>query len=191
MSTTPVISGFPIDGQVTLRKRGDHMDVGFEVSNHNRQEDSYGEPRGTWCYYVTIMEYMISPDAFDDFWLPPGDPYFKGSGIFVPVYNYTSGKFADAGWHCGITYYEKIGGLDGAPRGVKMGCDYNHYWDEGQHFHYSEIETDAKLTIDAFRRMYEFKRRCSWSGKWLPESELTADDKGRLFHAATKAEVKE
>jgi hypothetical protein len=169
-NNTPVVAGFPIDEEVTLRKRGSHFDIGFEVSNHGRREDRYGRSgQGTWCYYVIVGEPMLDAGSFAEFWLPHTE-CVRSSGLSEPTYAYYQARFADADWHGGVTYYEKLGGLDGAARYVKIGCDFAHLWDEERWYDYAQVEREAKATIEALRRMYAFKRRCIYTGRWLPEA---------------------
>jgi hypothetical protein len=184
------IAGFPIDEEVVLKKRGYHFDIGFEISNHGRLVDArFGQcGRGTWCYYVLIAEPMLTPEAFAEFWLPHTE-FVRASGFADPVYAYHAARFADAQWHGGVTFYEKLGGIDGAQRFVKIGCDFAHYWDQGHWFTYAQVEREAKETIEALRRMYAFNRRCIYSGRWLPEDQMI-EREGRLYSPeglATKA----
>lgn len=170
MDEVVIIAGFPITPDVVLKKLGTHLDIPFEVTNHWRdQPESLRGKQGTWCYYVTVTEQMVDAETFEKFWLAPGEEFWPGRG---PSYNYTSAPFADVYWHGGITYYEKKGGLDGDARAVTMGCDFAHIWDDGQLFDYAKVEREAKRTIDELLEKFSFRRRCSWSGKWGPESEM-------------------
>lgn len=71
---------------------------------------------------------------------------------------------SDLDWHGSITYYKKES-MDGSPRMITLGCDYNHIWDEGQHYTVNEIFSDVKATVD---KLYELvpnlKVKCSWNG---------------------------
>jgi hypothetical protein len=181
-----VIAGFPITPEMGLKRRGTHFDVPYEVSNHGRdQSESLRGSQGTWCYYVTVDERMVDAETFANFWLPPGEMYSSGRG---PSYDYMSADFASLHWHGGITYYEKLGGLDGAPRAVKMGCDFAHYWDQGRTYDFADVEYEAKQTIDEMRERYVFRRQCVYSGKWFPESDLVDNGKGHLISKEVQAE---
>ena len=184
MNKTVVISGFPIDEHVSLRKHGTHFDLHFEIVNHSRRTDGRNwycdEPRGTWNYYVSVYEEsLVDPGDFEEFWLPVTNVRRRG-GTDEPTYDYWAPRFASAEWHGGVTFYEKRGGIDGAPRGVKIGCDFAHSWDAGRSFTYSEVEREAKQTIEALREMYPFRRRCTYSWLWLPVSEMV-EHNGRLY----------
>lgn len=182
-NTPVVVSGFPIDADVFLRKTGTHHDTTYQVTNHGRRDDEYTygeEPRGTWCYYVLIGEDALSQEDFNEFWLPPTDKRERSSGRSEPIYSYYSARFADADWHGGVTFYEKGGGIDGGERYVRIGCDFAHYWDEGRSYAYETVEGEAKATIDALHKLYSFKRRCAWTGIWLPKEQMVERD-GRLY----------
>lgn len=172
------VAGFPIAADVVLRKRFTHMDVSVLVSNHSRQEDGIRGEEGTYCYYVYVWEDMLPAGVFDaEFWLPP--VVSELGGRKRTTHNYMTAPFAEAGWNYGITFYEKLGGIDGEPRGVKLGCDYAHAWDS--HFYrLDDVVSDAKRTVDRLRAMYPFLRRCSWNGSWAPEGEMVAEG-ARLY----------
>lgn len=178
------VCGFPIDGEMGLKKWGEHMDVRYEISNHGRNKRHYRGDEvieeagpGTWCYYVAVEEGMLDPADFEKFWLQPCAERRRPD---QPSYDYMSAAFACVHWHGGITYYEKRGGLDGAQRIVKMGCDFAHYWDDGRDYDFASVEFEAKKTIDELRDMFVFKRRCVYSGKWYPADQMT-EVKGRLL----------
>lgn len=182
MSAAIVVAGFPIDEYVTLRKMGSHRDVRYEVSNHGRREDGIRGEEGTYCYYVYIFEDMVPEGVFDaHLWLPAERNTFGRVS-----YEYMSASFADADWNYGITYYEKISGHDGEPRGVKLGCDYAHAWDS-RFYALDQVETDARRTVDRLCDMYGIYRRCSWNGSWLPQSEMV-EHKGHLYSPSAYAE---
>lgn len=178
------IAGFPITHDVPLKKRGTHVDVWYEILNHGRLKFGYDtqmEPSGgTWCYYVVVSELMLPAEQFAEFWLAPSAHDTRSNGISYPNYDYCSAPFADVDWHGGVTFYEKLGGIDGMPRSVKIGCDFAHLWDQGREFNYEIVEIEAKRTIDQLRAMYPFYRKCCYSGRWQPESEMIEKD-GKLW----------
>lgn len=180
------LCGFPITATTPLKKHGDYEDIAYEIVNHNRQSyQSIGDKweyipsNGTWCYYIVITEDQLPAEEFEQFWLAPvvNDQTFGRKYI---GYDYNSAPFASVDWHCGVTYYEKLGGLDGNKRLVKIGCDYAHYWDEGQQYNLQSVEYDAIETIKQLQAMYHFYRRCTYTGIWRPFSEMIEVD-GRLF----------
>lgn len=190
MSEPIVIAGFPITPEVSLKAWGSHVDIGYEIVNHGRrpQDRDYGdEPRGTWNYYVLVSEKSLDPEHFAEFWLSPAQLHMRGDGWSEPTYSYYRARFAEAEWHGGVTFYEKKGGLDGDHRCVKIGCYFAHPWDEGRTYNFAEVEFKAKRTIDELRAMYPFKRRCVYTGIWLPEAQMIPDERGHLYSPEGKA----
>jgi hypothetical protein len=191
MSNPIVIAGFPITAEVSLKQWGEHMDIGYEIVNHGRRarDHDYGdEPKGTWNYYVSINEKVLDPAHFAEFWLEPAaESRLRSDGWNEPSYAYYSAPFADADWHGGVTLYEKKGGIDGAPRHVRIGCDFAHLWDEGRTYDFADVERKAKRTIDALRAIYPFKRRCVYTGIWLPEDQMIVGERGNLYSPEGKA----
>lgn len=181
------VAGFPIDADMSLKKRVEHNGLYLEISNHGRSKydyanKTYNDSDGTWCYYVTVTEQMLPADKFAEFWLAPASTHKRSSGWDEPCYAYYEAYFASAQWHGGVTYYEKLGGIDGAPRAVKIGCDFGHYWDEGYSFCYESVLSEAQATADALREMYAFFTRCPYTGKYQPASEMIERD-GKLYCA--------
>jgi hypothetical protein len=180
MSEIIDICGFPIDPEMGLRKYLSHEDVRYEISNHGRGSTSYRDNKGgTWCYYVVVSESQVSAESFAEFWLP-ATPHIRSNGICEPIYSYYDAKFATVGWHGGVTFYEKRGGIDGAPRSVKIGCDYAHYHDQGRMYDFDCVRHDAIRTIDGLRALYEFYRRDPWNGMYLPASQMI-EENGVLY----------
>lgn len=178
-----VVAGFPISSNTTLRQRGEHEGIAYEISNHGRDRE-FRDGRGTWCYYISVSEAQLSPEAFAEFWLDPVVTPRK-SGWPRVSYDYFAARFADLDWHGGITFYEKFGGIDGAQRYVKMGCDYAHSWDEGRDFDFAFVEREAVQTVAQLQAMYQFKRRCPYFGTYHDASEMVPHPKsGALFSAA-------
>ena len=190
MTKEIVIAGWPIDAETTLKKRVEHKGVQIDVSNHGRNEVGCGRgTEGTYCYYLIISERQVSEEAFKEFWLEPKINE-SSSGFDRVSYNYTSAPFADAHWHGGVTFYDKLGGIDGNQRLVKIGCDFAHYWDQRHTFDLDSVIDEAKITVDQLAKMYEFYVRCNWNGSYHPAAEMI-EEKGRLYSAKGHASWKE
>lgn len=179
------IAGFPVDASVALKKHVEHRGLRLEIVNHNRSKYDYGrqserDSDGTWCYYITVTEQMLPEDKFAEFWLAPSSTHKRSSGWDEPSYAYYAARFAGVTWHGGVTYYEKLGGIDGRPRAVKIGCDFAHYWDEGYSYEFEYVLSEAQATADQLCEMYAFYSRCPYMGKWQPASEMVERD-GKLF----------
>lgn len=195
MDKPVVVAGFPITSDVSLRKRGAHEGIAYEVVNHGRSKADFigGEftnapSGGTWCYYVTIGEAMLPPELFTEFWLPARAHPHK-SGWPRLHYDYYAARFAQANWHGGVTFYEKSGGMDGSQRYVRIGCDFAHSWDEGHDFDFAQVECEAIATVKQLREMYAFYRRCPYFGTYQPESEMVTHTNGALYSKDGIAEM--
>ncbi len=101
--------------------------------------------KGIWDYYITIPESSV-PNRFSELWLD------------IPN-NFINAPFADFDWHGGITYYTKYGQLPGH-RCVKLGCTYDHlYDDENGHCETLEdIIADATKTAHQLINYYEIRK---------------------------------
>ncbi|HWT40994.1 MAG TPA: hypothetical protein VN081_07075 [Dongiaceae bacterium] len=170
---------------MALKRRSHINDVVYEIVNHSRSKydvRSHGvQPSsGTWCYYVVVSEKMLPPDQFEKFWLPPANFHERSDGSKDPIYAYNDAGFCGADWHGGVTFYEKSGGIDGATRYVKIGCDFAHYWDEGREYDFAHVEHEAKATVQQLIEMYPFYSRCPYSGSWQPKEQM-AEHNGKLY----------
>ncbi len=64
-------------------------------------------------------------------------------------------------FHGGITWYSK----EFDNKVIRVGCDYNHYWDEGKIYYADELVDDAKIAIDSVRKLIPgYKYHCSTVG---------------------------
>ncbi len=184
-----IVAGFPISPSTVLKQRGEHLGVHYEITNHAR--DGHCGSGGTWCYYVIINEEMVG-EAFAEFWLPPQLVEGFGGNKTRISYDYLSASFVQVDWHCGVTYYEKYGGIDGERRYVKIGCDFAHYWDEGHQYDFSYVQHEAEETIYQLKQKHSFLFRCPYFGTYQPESEMLPHPKtGHLYSVAGIAKIEE
>ena len=179
----PTVAGFPITPMTNLSGTGAHFDIRYKISNHGRNQpsDLCGD-RGTWCYYVYVNELMLPAPLFEEFWLKPSGSMRRSAGWDDPTYDYYEPRWSNADWHGGVTWYAKQGGHDGHLRGVEIGCDFGHLWDQemGCRYDFHCVEREAKQTVAALRAMYPFHRCCKWTGRWLPEAEMI-EHEGALY----------
>ena len=55
--------------------------------------------------------------------------------------------------HGGCTYYQKMNNPDERKdRTVKVGCDFQHYWDEGKTYNLSYVHSCVKNSIESFHK---------------------------------------
>lgn len=180
-----VICGFPITPETGLKSRETFEDVIYEIINHNRYKyeftpefTKYAGP-GTWCYYVAVSEDMLPQGLFEEFWLPPTMLEREGRRPQA-TYAYSEAKFSQVDWHGGATWYEKLGGIDGAARQVRIGCDFAHSWDQGHEYDYAAVEREAIETVKQLKKIYPFYRRCPYNGSWKPADQMV-ERIGKLY----------
>jgi hypothetical protein len=151
--------------------KGTYRSVSYVVTHWG--PDRKYSPYGTWCYYIFIHKEMFI--NIEDWKLFDIDELSDGYSV-TP----------DLNWHCGITFGEKLN--EGT---VKLGCDYNHYYDEDLKNWYSlDIVTqDTKVSIDTFHDNFKLKLRCDYSGKWdIPENFYKAKN-GATVHISWKEKL--
>ncbi len=153
---------------------GTHLDVGYLIRHWD-----WGAPKetlppdmqhGVWNYYVIFTEFQT--EYFDLAWLAPGKERLRSNGMLWPSYEPEDSPLAHGDFYGGITFYEKREPVDRNYRAVKVGCDYVHYWDTPEFLNENILKADVVFTINKLNEVFEFKRRCTWSGVWLPESEM-------------------
>lgn len=96
-----------------------------------------------WCYYIVIPERNV-PSKFRQLWLEP-KKYTWGVS-----YDYSDTPISGLNWHGGVTFYQKHGEVEGH-RAVEFGCDYSHYWDQGQDYRLEDVYADALVTLDEIK----------------------------------------
>lgn len=151
-----------------LRKQtrwtGEYRGVSFEIHHYPERD----EGRGGWTFYLYLgLDRIPDTELAASAWLKPIKD--KKDRVF---YDYSDSWLASLDWHYGITFYEKVGGFDGAMKRIKVGCDYMHYWDEGSRDSYNQnwLQSDAEKAIDSFLAMVpDYKLHCPYiGGYWLP-----------------------
>lgn len=114
-----------------------------------------------WTMYLYLHLDRI-PENSDSYWLLPRKDYGR-----VNYDYYAHGILSSIAWNGGITWYSKESGLDGSPRVIKVGCDFQHSWDH-EHGDY-DIENILHAVIeavDSFRVMVpDYRYWCRQDGK--------------------------
>ena len=113
--------------------------------------------KGVWNYYVYLPETLLGKQ-FDDLWLPDDIVQFSKDGPKHITHSYMNSSFNIDEWHSGVTYYEKLGQVKGH-RIIKIGCDFNHIWDEEREYDYNleEVAFEAENTAKALAKRYSIK----------------------------------
>lgn len=149
-----------------------------EVSWHGYREfGEFGGHPGTWCFYLIVPQ-----DMFPDRWLD-----------FVPCatqygWEHTS-AFDDDWFHGGITFVDLIRKFDRKTERfreyVKVGCDYNHIWDEEIGFPYSlkSVKRDCQDAMEAFLENHpDYRVASGWSGLYGSQEEMILCRNGAYRH---------
>jgi len=127
---------------------GLHRDVGFKIVNWD-YEDPTGTmlrhwPSGAWNFYLYLYEQHCAD--FAALWLPDIVKEWSPGGKKYISHDYYKDPLGQIDLHGGITFYDKHGYTDGF-RTVEVGCDYQHYTDEGQLYNNDCVFEDVKAAI--------------------------------------------
>lgn len=139
--------------------RGKYREINYEINNFKLSEND------SWTFYLYIPLNILPKEKRELFWLKP--QRYKLSTSYWIGYDYMQSNIINRiDWHCGCTFYEKHGGFDGHKKAVKIGCDYQHYWDEGCFYDLDIVLQDTKNAIDSLWRIIpDIKLRCGYCGK--------------------------
>lgn len=129
----------------------------------------------TWTHYIyiNIDDQIAEKDIAEKFWLEP----IKNERSKRVTYNYWDSIIDLLKFHGGCTWYSKESGPDEEKRIVKIGCDYQHLWDEGKDYDVDYVKIQCELTIDSLLKVCTIKKWCSWCGNYDLEENFT--DKNR------------
>lgn len=134
---------------------GIYRGVRFEINNFKIGIDD------CWTFYLILYLNRIPlENKPNSFWLKGKK---NGNHILYDYYNH--GVISNLKWHCGCTWYSKESGFDGEQKIIKIGCDYQHYWDEGHHYYIESVCSDVRECIDSFLiSVPDYKYWCSGNG---------------------------
>jgi hypothetical protein len=145
----------------TLTKRetiiwtGIHRGVRYEINNYKRGNND------CWTFYLIIYLSRIPLEN------KPNRLWLKGkkNGSMI-IYNYYKNSLiSNLAWHCGCTWYSKEAGFDGEQKVIKIGCDYQHYWDKGHYYYLETVCKDVENCIDSFLiAVPDYKYWCQGNG---------------------------
>jgi len=149
--------------------------VPFEICH--REPDPHvielmGHDKDKWTFYLFLNVDQMPAEKQKEFWLDPVLHTSEHSGKVSVSHAYSDSPGINAiEWHCGCTFYEKYG-FEGGSRGVNIGCDFMHYWDEGREYNLESVLSEVKIAIDSFwEYMPDYKVHCSGNGKYYKASE--------------------
>jgi hypothetical protein len=122
----------------TKRWFGKYRNIIYEINNF------YIGDKENWTYYINIVIDYLPKKHKKYLWLrKKTDKKWHNRKYFGFPYN-------DYDFHYGITYYSKKYDYLNNLKIAKIGCDYVHYWDEGNRYDIEDILRDIKNTIDVF-----------------------------------------
>ena len=127
--------------------QGTHRGIAFHVIVH--ESEAYPDGRlypekPAWCAYIFMRESQCVD--FPSLWLPDEVKQVSSGREYVS-HNYMEGIVGSIKMHGGLTYYKKHGHTEGH-RCVEVGCDYQHYCDEGQDYDLQYVILDTTDSID-------------------------------------------
>lgn len=125
--------------------KGEYRGVRFEIKHWGFGDKE--SKKMTWNYYLFVDERQFPTKYRDDYVLPP-EKDDRGR----LNYDYMSCGWNEISTHCGWTYYKIHEGYIGTPRLIEIGCDYGHYWDEGQTYNELGILLEVQTSIDDLHR---------------------------------------
>lgn len=134
--------------------------IGFEVC---KWQDSQG--KDIWNYYLYIYEKMIS-DSLDT-------SDMVNNNIYHPL-----AKAIE--FHFGCTYANVIESNVG--KLFKLGCDYNHLWDEGCTYSVDIVMNDAIYAIDSlYENIKGIKVFNQKDGSWILAENAVCTSSGSCY----------
>ncbi|MDD5591574.1 MAG: hypothetical protein PHY18_06615 [Dehalococcoidales bacterium] len=153
---------------------GEYRGVKFEIVNWRLGGDVLGS-HPCWNYYLFLPIEQIPEEYHKYFVLEGKYERMSPDGRAWLNYNYTGTSYiSDLEWHGGITFYEKALDGEGKLIGVKLGCDYVHYFDEqdGYPYNVDYVYMETKQSIDKLHLLIpNMKVRCQWDGKYYDKSD--------------------
>lgn len=144
---------------------GRYRGISFEIQNWKR-DSSLGFFRGNedqWTHYIFVnIDKQLDEPTREKFWLEPQRTRYSEGGREHITYDYYDSIIASLEFHGGCTWYSKERGLDGDDRCVKIGCDYQHLWDNGCDYDERSVYREVCETIDSLYSVLNGKIK-SWS----------------------------
>lgn len=122
--------------------REKYRGVIIEIKNWGLHGDS-----DAWAFYIYLFVEQFPKNMRKKLWRK----YFY-TPYGTPLQH--TFNFSDLKWHCGQTYYSRESQPDHPFKIFCVGCDYNHYWDEGHIYDEHSILIDAKDCVDSLLEQF-------------------------------------
>ena len=148
--------------------QGEYREIAFSIRHWGHSEFT---PDGIWNYYLYVPIERLPEDA-RDVWLQYPRTFSRmPRKNRQPVLYRPYGDLPDLELHSGCTFYRVIEDDMNAPVG-RVGCDYNHAWDQGCCYNEQQLLCAAKHSIDALWEVYPgMLHRCRYCYSYHPASE--------------------
>ena len=128
--------------------KGGYRGIAFELVQWRSQltpkDPAWDDGHWKSNYYIRIGEGQVPAEYLGDIFCHETHT-FNGR---VTCYRHPLLLGQLLAWHGGMTYYTIHGGYDGFPRVAKAGCDYEHFFDQGNNYSMNNLLHDACETID-------------------------------------------
>ena len=142
-----------------------------------------------WNYYLDIPKEQIPDNLQGRFSLRSKAFQISPDSRVRYFHDYSSVPIiSDLDWHGGITLYEKHYDERGRLNGYRLGCDYQHHFDQGLHYTANAVAQDARHSVDMLWELVpDLKLRCAWNGKYYDHDKVYYTDKGVCVAIENKA----
>jgi hypothetical protein len=143
----------------TTITRGNYRGIVFEI---NHPDENY-----KFTYYISLdLERFQDKEFADSLWLTATE-----TGIGKQKrYKYSDiDFFNEIHFHGGITWYSKLFSLND-DRIIKIGCDYNHSFDQWNFYDLDDVLNDVRKTIDDIHENSTYLLFCHGDGSLVQEN---------------------
>jgi len=117
---------------------GRYRGIQFEISNWELGE------KPAWAYYLHLCLQQF-PKSVQPFLI--GNQYFTQFGTALTADN--KNPLNSLNWHCGMTWNSAEWNVHSVFSPIKVGCDYQHYWDQDNDYSERFLLMDVKECIDS------------------------------------------
>lgn len=137
---------------------GIYRGIRFEINHFEIK----GLAKPSWTHYILVsLDEQLSKENSDKLWLEPNYKGFMRESK-IARYSYYDTAVGNIEFHGGCTYYQKESTVDDKDRRVKIGCDYQHLWDEDMVYDLGYVYGEVKKSIDSFIELFGPVKVRSW-----------------------------
>ena len=166
--------------------KGKYREIGFEVVHWGVRPE---QPKGIWNYYLYVPLERLPESAQIDWLEEPRT--FRERHNRKPLKYRTGTALPDLEFHSGCTLYTVCQFDDGALV-AKVGCDYDHAWDQDYCYTLDEVARDARHSIDKLWEAYpDFLHECYYCAGYYAQDEGQENEHGWLCTACEQKRKEE